>query len=392
LAQAHPLKTTDEEERNPLHRKWPLLLVACVLAGSLFATSVWGATPQSPELNTLKISFIDVGRGDGALIQSPDGFNLLIDGGKPEAGPTVVAYLRKNKVPDIDVMVASHTDNDHFGGLIDVLESNIPVRRVFYNGYPESTDNWYAFLEAVEDKGLTLRSMRYPKTYTWGEITAYVLNPASSSLYSVESDTNRQSVVLLLQYGENRFLFTGDIDSTAEAQIIARRTPLAADILKVAHHGSASSSSANFLARVHPDYAIISVGPNSYGLPEAEAIERLEAAGATVLRTDRIGTIIVMSNGSQYSVNSPLPVNYLFIAPLLNQPSPTPTQTPTPTITPTPTCTATATATPTSTPMPTRTYVLEDTPAPDWTDTPTPTLTQTPDWTETPTPTTNSNG
>lgn len=349
-------------------RKKPVLalLVFCLVA-LIYTTSVQSAS-QAPEANLLKISYIDVGRGDSALIHSPDGFNVLIDGGRSVAGPTVVAYLHKQNVGKIDVMVASHTDGDHVGGLVDVLYSDIPVRAVYTNGYPDSTDNWRAFVEAVQSNGLSLRTIHFPQTYTWGRVNAYALNPGLISANSLDSETNLQSVVLLLKYGNNRFLFPGDIDSTIEATVMARRTPVAADVLKVAHHGAASSSSAAFLAAVHPAYAVISVGPNSYGLPEPEAIQRLLAAGAVVLRTDQVGTVVVLSNGSQYSVNSPLYVysQYISWIPNFRQP----TQTPAPSFTPTATITPTITLTPTPTKPVTGTPVLTKTPTPTPTSTP----------------------
>ncbi|MGE5221084.1 MAG: lamin tail domain-containing protein [Omnitrophica WOR_2 bacterium] len=340
-------------------RKKPVLvlLVFCLVA-LIYTTSVLSA-PQAPEESLLKISFIDVGRGDSALIHSPDGFNVLIDGGRSVAGPTVVAYLHKQNVGKIDVMVASHTDGDHVGGLVDVLYSDIPVRAVYSNGYPDSTDTWRAFLEAVQSNGLTLKTIHFPQTYTWGKVTAHALNPGPISANRLDSETNLQSVVLLLKYGNNRFLFPGDIDSTIEATVMARRTPVAADVLKVAHHGAATSSSAAFLKAVHPAYAIISVGPNSYGLPEPEAIQRLQDAGAVVLRTDQVGTVVVLSNGSLYSVNSPLHVYSQYISWIANYRPPTqtlpPPFTPTATITPTMTLTPTPTKPVTGTPVPTKT-------------------------------------
>jgi competence protein ComEC len=270
------------------------LLVFFYVANSLAA----------PESNDLVVSFINVGQGDSILIRDPGGFDVLIDGGKSSAGPTVVAYLRQQSVDDIDVMLASHADSDHIGGLIDVLNAtDIPVKAVLYNGYPGDTDTWKNFATAVANDGLTLTPAVFPLTYTWGTTSAQILNPVTGLL---NPDQNAASVVVLLVYGQTRFLFTGDIDSTVEATIVARGTPIPAQILKVAHHGSEFSSSEAFLSAVNPEQAIISVGRNSYGHPSSETIARLLAAGAKIWRTDYKGTILVRTDGLVYTIRGAL--------------------------------------------------------------------------------------
>lgn len=306
--------------------------------------------------STLEVSFIDVGQGDAALIRDASGFDVLIDGGKTSAGPIVLAYLREQGIDDIDVMVVSHADSDHVGGLIDVLEAaDIPVVQVLYNGYPGDTATWNAFATAVANEGIIMTAAQFPQTYTWGETTAHILNPEPGL---INPETNDASVVILLDHGDNRFLFTGDIDSTIEATVVARGTPVAADILKVAHHGSKYSSSMSFLSAVSPLEAVISVGDNSYGHPAAETISRLEAVGARIWRTDQVGTVVVFSDGIVYSVT---PSNgYAIYLPLVLRsipqiPTPTPTSTPTLTQTseiPRPTPTFTSTPTPTATQSP----------------------------------------
>ncbi len=269
-----------------------ILLSACLIA----LTTTGLAAPNS----TLQVSFINVGQGDSILLHDNTGFDVLIDGGQPSAGPTVVAYLRQQHVDDVEVMIATHGDSDHIGGLVDVLQmTDIPVRSVFFSGYPGSTAMWNSFDAAVSQEGLSLIPLQYPATQTWGSVTAGVLNPLSGLPSPYEQ--NDASVVLLAQHGSTRFLFTGDIGFTEEAAVLGRSAPVA-EILKVAHHGSASSSSSPFLAAVQPAEAIISVGRNSYGHPAAETLGRLAAVGARVWRTDRSGTIVVVDDGTTYSV------------------------------------------------------------------------------------------
>ena len=268
------------------------------------------SSPSSTTTTTLTVSFIDVGQGDSIWIHDSDNFDILIDGGKPAAGPTVLAYLRAHLIDDIDVMVATHPDSDHIGGLINVLNAtDIPVEQVLYSGYPGNTDTWMNFTTAVTNEGLTLTSAQYPAEYTWGSTTAQILNPVSGL---VSPESNDASVVVLLSHGDVRFLFPGDISSSEEAAVVAHGTPVTAQILKVAHHGSASSSSASFLSAVSPLEAVISVGTNTYGHPSPDTISRLLAAGARVWRTDQQGSILIVSNGSTYNVTEPV-VYWLYL-------------------------------------------------------------------------------
>ena len=169
-----------------------------------------------------------------------------------------MAYLRDHAIDDIDVMLATHPDADHIGGLIDVLDAtDIPVEQVLYNGYPGDSATWTDFTTAVTNEGLTLTTAQYPTKYTWGSTTAPILIPVSGL---ITPDTNDASVVVLLSHRDVRFLFPGDISSSVEAAVVAHGTPVAAQVLNVAHHGSAYSSSAAFLSAVNPLEAVISVG------------------------------------------------------------------------------------------------------------------------------------
>ena len=329
-------------------RKSVLLAVFVSVVLVTFAATAYAATYSS-----LQVSFIDVGQGDSALIRDASGFDVLIDGGKTSAGPTVVAYLREQSVDDIEVMIASHADSDHIGGLIDVLEiGDIPVESVLYNGYPGDTLTWSTFATAVANEGITMTAAQFPQTFIWGESTAYILNPLSGL---INPETNDASVVVLLEHGSNRFLFPGDIDSSIEADVVARGTPIAAQILKVAHHGSAYSSSEDFLSAVQPQEAVISVGDNSYGHPADETIARLLAVGARIWRTDQNGTIWVTSDGVSYQIAAQYGgnISYILYLPFTGREFSAPLPTPVPT-TPVPTSTP-ITPAPTDTPDPAQT-------------------------------------
>ncbi len=261
----------------------------------------------------LQVTYINVGQGDSALLRDANGFTLLIDGGRTSAGPAVLAALKNLGISSVDVMLASHADSDHIGGLITVLQDHsIAVQRVLYNGYPGTTDTWGTFAAEVARRGLTLEAAQFPETLQLGQMTVWVMNPAAGM---ASPETNAASVVIKVTYGSRRFLFTGDIDTTVEATVIARGTPLAADFLKVAHHGSAYSSSPNFVASVQPKEAVISVGVNSYGHPSATIIARLNEDGARVWRTDQDGSVIFNTDGIIYTIlDAPL---YNVFVPLL---------------------------------------------------------------------------
>jgi competence protein ComEC len=252
---------------------------------------------QSEDSGTSQISFIDVGQGDSILMQDPHGFDVLIDGGPTAAGLRVVDYLRSLGVTELEVILNTHADADHVGGLVAVLgASDISVGTIYYNGYDGSTATWNNFVAAANAHSIPMVAAQFPGILTWGDFTVYILNPAPGLN---DPEQNDVSVVARIDFNTTRFLFPGDINSTIEATVVARETPVAAQVLKVAHHGSKYSSSAPFLAAVDADNGVISVGQNSYGHPAPETLARLAAQGAQVWRTDEVGTIVVLSDGVQ---------------------------------------------------------------------------------------------
>ena len=151
-----------------MKRQWILVVIGFSIIGLTTVSSALGASNYN-----VRVSYFDVGQGDSILIRDKNGFDVLIDGGKPSAGPTVVAYIHQMAIDDIDVLIASHADADHIGGLIDVLHDiTIPVNQVLYNGYPGNTNTWYSFATAVAEEGLTLDAAQFPQEYSWGVTTA----------------------------------------------------------------------------------------------------------------------------------------------------------------------------------------------------------------------------
>ncbi len=279
-------------------KRWSLIILSLVT----FACYTYVLYADAP----LVATFINVGQGDSCWLRLPNGDDVLVDGGEPQAGPTVVAYLQQQGVTDIDLMVATHGDSDHIGGLLSVLDA-MPVHEAWLDSQDCTTATCLDLYQAFTDHGVVTAIVRMGETHEWGAVTALVLNP-SEPLYA---DKNENSVVLRIGYGTVDLLLTGDAETGAEGRMLSSGLPLSAEVLKVAHHGSNSSSSASFLSAVGPQRAIISVGPNSYGHPRAEVLQRLADVGAIIYRTDIDGTIVVSTDGVTYTVvreNQPTPL------------------------------------------------------------------------------------
>jgi competence protein ComEC len=275
-----------------LRMRWLLIILPLLL----------GITPTrsaqtSPQMT---ITFIDVGQGDATLIRDGAGFDILIDGGRKSAAEKVIEHLQAVGVDDLEIVIATHADRDHIGGLIELLGSGqVLVESVYYNGYPGDTLTWGEFTTAVGAAGLSLNILQYPQSLSWGNFSVQVLNPLPAL---VDPAQNQVSIVLMIDYAQLAVFFPADIDASIEDLLPTRTTSLAADLLKVAHHGSQYSSSPAFLQAVQPAEAIISVGANSYGHPAPDTLERLAAGEIRVWRTDLLGTITIQSNGSTYQV------------------------------------------------------------------------------------------
>ena len=264
---------------------------------------------------------IDVGQGDAILIASEEGY-MLIDTGDntKDSRNALTSYLDNLGVTKLDWLVITHPDADHIGGAVQVL-SMCEVENVMLSDITHSSQLYINMMEAilesdakihiVEEKSgqkdtetgdLTANIYHAGDTFSWGEIDYTILGPISID----QSDRNNASVVLRMVYGSNSFLLTGDMEKEEEEELLQYfdASFFDCDVLKVGHHGSSTSSSAALLSRATPKYALISCGEgNTYGHPHTEAITRLESANAAIHRTDVVGNIVVVSNGTNITVS-----------------------------------------------------------------------------------------
>lgn len=262
-----------------------IALVVCVYVGVFISLT-------RPAV--LEVHFLDVGQGDAIFIQTPTGRQVLIDGGRSGSG-TVASVSEVVPFTDrsLDIVVATHLDADHIGGLAEVLEQ-YEVGMILVA--EEQRDDSAAFWEAVEAEGADVIVVEAPMRVTLeDEVVLDILSPTSALRGAPD---NERSIVAKLVYRNDSFLFTGDMEKRAEYALLAAGVDISADVLKVAHHGSSTSTTPAFLGAVAPRLAVIQVGQNSYGHPHPDVLARL--AGITVVRNDINGTISLYSGGDSF--------------------------------------------------------------------------------------------
>ncbi|AKU90290.1 ComEC/Rec2 family competence protein [Vulgatibacter incomptus] len=251
----------------------------------------------------LTLEVFDVGQGDAMLLTSPTGKRVLIDAGPPEAGERMAKRLRDRGIDALDLLVMTHPHLDHVGGVRAAIAA-APPRLVLDPGTDHPTRTYEQILDELLRRKIPLRiARRGTKIDLGGGAVAEVLAPPEPRLGGKRS-VNANSIVLAIRFGQIAWLLTGDAEPETERWLLRESgSSLRADLLKVAHHGSRHSSTAEFLRAVGPRDAIVSCGAgNDYGHPAPAAIERLERAGAKIWRTDRDGSLRVTTDGKTMRV------------------------------------------------------------------------------------------
>jgi competence protein ComEC len=278
-----------------------------VAAGAWAAAAV--VVPASDGPGTAELHVLDVGQGDAVALRTPRGRWVLFDAGRPgrgaEAGARVVVPYLRRRGGDLVAVVLSHPHADHVGGAAEVVRRLRPAW-VWDAGYPLGSETYGEVLAAARATGARWRRVRPGDSLVVDGVALHVLAPDPAWTAALD-DPNSASVVVSARFGRVRFLLVGDAEAAEERWLgeRARGDPavaaaLRADVLKVAHHGSRTSSTAEFVARVRPRLALVSVGAgNSYGHPSPLVLDRLRRAGAQVLRTDADGALVARTDGAR---------------------------------------------------------------------------------------------
>jgi len=269
----------------------------------LNANGYWDGKPAVATIPTttngnIKISYIDVGQADSILIQQGNS-SMLIDAGNNADSNTVKNYISQQGITQLDYVIGTHPHEDHIGGL-DYVINSFKIGKIYMPKATSTTQTFQDVLTAIKNKGMQITTPIPGDSFKLGDATCTILGPINSN----SSDLNTYSIVIKVTFGSKSFLFTGDAQTSNEQDMINAGYNLSADVLKVGHHGSNTSTSQAFLDKVNPTYAVISVGKdNDYGHPSSTVLSRLQSKGISIYRTDMNGTIVCTSDGNSINFN-----------------------------------------------------------------------------------------
>lgn len=247
----------------------------------------------------VKIHYINVGQGDSILIQQGEQ-NMLIDAGTNASTETLVAYLKAQNIKKLDYLILTHPHEDHIGGA-DAVINTFSIGTVYMPKVTQTTKTYKDVVNAMNSKSLKATQPKVGTNFNLGDASCMILGPIDTD----SENMNTYSIVMKLTFGNNKFLFTGDAEVSNEKDMIKKGLDLSADVLKLGHHGSSTSTSQEFLDKVNPSYAVVSCGiQNDYGHPHKEVMASLQSKKVVVYRTDQSGTIVCTSDGKTISFNS----------------------------------------------------------------------------------------
>lgn len=277
------------------------IIVVILVAIGCFFTSVSDNNPVTPLQDyskpddILAVNFFDVGQGDCEFIELPNGKCMLIDSGEAENASQICDKINTLGYTKIDFVVVTHPHTDHMGAMSDII-NEYEIGDIYMPRVTSTTRTYEELLTTISDKGLKIRTAKAGKNiYTCDNLSIDILSPVSDEYDSI----NNYSVVIKMTYGYSSFLFMGDAEKLLEKELLTNKfSDLDSDVLKVAHHGSRYSTSADFLDRVSPEFAVISCGTdNSYGHPHSQTLGRLQSSTDHIYRTDEYKDIRFETNG-----------------------------------------------------------------------------------------------
>ena len=261
-----------------------------------FGLPVTETFKETENTNTLDITYLDVGQADSILIQNK-GHNMLIDAGNNEDGPLLVQYFKEQNITKFDYLITTHPHEDHIGGMDDII-NNFDIEKIYMPDVTTTTKTFLDVLEAIEKKNMTYDVPNINQNFTLGNTLFQVIYTGND-----KKNLNNSSIILKATFKNTSYLFTGDATSEVEKKILNKN--IQATVLKVGHHGSKYSTTTDFLNKINPKYAIISVGKNnSYNHPNQVTINKLEKKNIEIHRTDQEGSIFLKSDGKTINITS----------------------------------------------------------------------------------------
>lgn len=283
-----------------------LILIITLISGcSIEIIDYAGDDSKTAEQNVdesgeLYAHFLDVGQGDAILVRLPGGKNMLIDAGPNSSSDKVVGYLKKEGIKKIDVLVGTHPHEDHIGGMAEVIK-NFDIGSIYMPKVTHTSKTYKRMLEAIKGKNLKINSAIEGMDIPLEGVEAKILAPSKD----MSSDNlNDYSVVIRLVYKDTVFIFQGDAEAKTEERILDGAYDIHADVIKIGHHGSRTSSTKEYIDKVNPKYAVLMLAEgNDYGHPHRQTMELLKGKGITIYRTDQCGTIVAKSDGNEISFN-----------------------------------------------------------------------------------------
>ncbi len=274
-----------------------IFMLGCTTSQNVSGSESVGVSKNvvAEQTGVLKVNYIDVGQADSILIQSPNGKNMLIDAGETKEN-AVVNYLNSCGIKKLDVVIATHPHEDHISEMASVIEK-FDVGVFYMPKKQHTTTGFEKMIDALSRKNIPVKEAKAGIAVNFDEkVSCNIIAPCKNNY----DDLNNWSAVVKLSYGNNKFIFTGDAESLSEKEIINSGVDLKADVLKVGHHGSKSSTSENFLKKVAPKYAVISAAKtNDYGHPHKETVNRLNKYNVETFETYNYGNIVAVSNGNE---------------------------------------------------------------------------------------------